>query len=132
MEATISAKEPSTLCEAKPGQLFVVRTPALNECVCALASKDETRVTPPTGIVRIVVIASRVWPGEPGHRPSGQLALATRDTAITLLEQVEPVAFREFTPREDVVQGFTFTNPFVQTAPFKYPGPLPHKPGDRF
>lgn len=96
MRVTISASEPEILREAKAGDLFVVNTDALCECVL-------TRVVYPqfsgaliteAGLTDVVVIGCRAALGEVGHQVTGTVHCLPITTAITRLVQVEPAAFR--------------------------------------
>lgn len=94
MRATVSAFEPNILRDAKRGDVFLVHAPGLGESVVALtdrdAASDERRL--------VVVIASRVAPGDIDHLPPGTLLPVHQDVPITLLELVEPIALRQRVP----------------------------------
>lgn len=95
MKCTISATEPHILREAKRGDLFVLHDPYWHECVCTVF--NDFRPLPAPDFIRVICIACRVDEGEFGWHQSGETLTAHSCAAITLVEQVEPLAFRERT-----------------------------------
>jgi len=106
MKATFSAREPNILMEAQPDDLFTPLGPDLVECVCAVRTigdgndRDTSHLDPDVRLV-VVVIACRVEKGEPEYYPTGFTTSLVGATPISFLEQVEPAAFRERTPKSD-------------------------------
>ncbi len=100
MRVTISASEPEILREAKAGDLFIVNTDELCECVLARHVLDIAGPQPMTvnqgADSEVVVIGCRVSRGEPGYQVAGTSFVVPSNTAITRLEQIEPAAFRGF------------------------------------
>jgi len=95
MRATISAREPNILRDANQGDVFIVHTPALQECASALLTNSSGAIVACGIECYVVVIASRVAIGEPGYLSTGSRMPIHPETPITFLEQVEPTAFRE-------------------------------------
>ncbi len=97
MKCTIIAREPNILREAKPGDMFLVHTIGLAECAC-IRTYGTNEVE-----LQTIVIGCRVSEGSEGYFPPGALFRDLHpDTPITLLEQVEPFAFRERVPRDSI------------------------------
>lgn len=96
MRASIFFHEPNILREAKAGDLFLVHSEHLQECVCTLLT-DNDNVRGELSLVdrECVVVACRVGEGEVGHRPTGYSGLIGLDTWITFLQPIEKFAFRE-------------------------------------
>lgn len=100
MKCSIHITEPNILCEARPGDLFVVNAAGEGECVCALLGVE--RLPPITSfwtgqesLKRVVVVACRIDEGAPGYHVCGDLLLLLPHTPITYVEQIEVAAFRE-------------------------------------
>jgi len=108
MRATISYRKPTILHEADYGEFFsLLGNCFLDECVYARAwdpagNTDDAHPNFPNCMV-VVVVACRVNRGEHGHMDVGHIIRLPIDTPITLLDQVEPLAFRERGGRADSV-----------------------------
>lgn len=95
MFTSISASEPAIVQEAEVGELFLVHTPELQECVCTVLNLLDWFISSPhPARVQIVVIGCRVCEGEPGFLKSGNSISIHQDTPISRLEQVETACFR--------------------------------------
>lgn len=84
-----------TLRDAKPGDLFILNAEgSAPGVVFALARTALRPMSPMSRCLRIVVIASNEPPTSTRHFV-GTVLLASETASITLLEQIERVAFRQ-------------------------------------
>ncbi|MCH2092699.1 MAG: hypothetical protein MK141_14140 [Pseudoxanthomonas sp.] len=94
MKATTPHIPTTTAFNAKCGELLIVHTVELQECVCLV----NTPSGPGFGVrVLVSVLHCRVRREEAGYLPVGTLMTVHPDVPVTFLEQVEPLSLRERT-----------------------------------
>ena len=91
MKVTISAPEPLILRDAKPGDVFLLHVPGYEECVFARLLQGLPKGAKNSALV---CVGCRFSEGDPSYRPIGACVEVNLDSPITLLDQVEPAAFR--------------------------------------
>lgn len=94
MRVTVSASEPELLREVQGGELFLIHTPELCECVAARTLLADAEPSANESLAEVVIVGCRVGAGEVGHQQTGQLIDLSLDTPITRLEPIEPLALR--------------------------------------
>lgn len=99
MKATIAIKPTALLRHAKFADLFIVHMPGLDRCVCIWVQLDRVCGTVPDGQRLVCVIAS-----EDGADvyDTGLMCRINDGAPITFVEAIEPVAFRERQPMDDI------------------------------
>lgn len=94
MKATTPHIPTTTAFNAKRGELVIVHTVELQECVCLVNTPSDPNIA-----VRVLatVLSCRVRREEPGFLPVGTLMTVHPDVPVTFLEQVETLSLRERT-----------------------------------
>lgn len=92
MKVTVAANEPLILRDAKPGDVFLVHTPTKADGIFTLIKASYYAA--PTNHYDIVCVGCRVGITDRTYITTGTVFCVDRDTPITLLDQVEPAAFR--------------------------------------